>query len=263
MSNITLFENDSFGSVRFILENDSFYVVGKDVLRALEYAESSTAAQVFASVPTEWTAIKPIDTRSENGVEQSRDMLCLSEQGLYFFLGRSDKPAALPYQKWIASEVIPSIRKTGSYAVVEKPQAAIPTAYDKFMIMRDVLSLAYEGNQLVLAVDKVCVHITGESALQTAGAQLIAPQQKQLYTPTQIGKNVNPIISAVKVNKILEAIGYQVRVDDTWEKCGVGESYGVYLDTGKAHSDGTPIRQLKWTADIIFAIQDYLNTHSE
>lgn len=190
-------------------------------------------------------------------------MLCLSEQGLYFFLGRSDKPAALPYQKWIASEVIPSIRKTGSYAVVEKPQAVIPTAYDKFMIMRDVLSLAYEGNQLALAVDKVCVHITGESALQTAGAQLIAPQQKQLYTPTQIGKNVNPIISAVKVNKILEAIGYQVRVDDTWEKCGDGEAYGVYLDTGKAHSDGTPIRQLKWTADIIFAVQDYLNTHSE
>jgi hypothetical protein len=36
---------------------------------------------------------------------------------LYFFLGRSDKPAALPFQKWIAGEVIPSIRKTGSYAL--------------------------------------------------------------------------------------------------------------------------------------------------
>jgi hypothetical protein len=42
-------------------------------------------------------------------------MLCLSEQGLYFFLSRSDKPAALPFQKWIAGEVIPAIRKTGTY----------------------------------------------------------------------------------------------------------------------------------------------------
>jgi prophage antirepressor-like protein len=44
-------------------------------------------------------------------------MSAISEQGLYFFLGRSDKPAALPFQKWLAGEVLPSIRKTGSYAV--------------------------------------------------------------------------------------------------------------------------------------------------
>ncbi|MBR8188796.1 hypothetical protein KDW82_06945 [Burkholderia vietnamiensis] len=42
---------------------------------------------------------------------------CLSEQGVYFFLTRSDKPKALPMQKWIAGEVLPSLRKTGSYGV--------------------------------------------------------------------------------------------------------------------------------------------------
>lgn len=47
-------------------------------------------------------------------------MLCLSEQGLYFFLGRSDKPKALPYQKWIAGEVVPSIRKHGAYLTPAK-----------------------------------------------------------------------------------------------------------------------------------------------
>lgn len=45
----------------------------------------------------------------------SQDILCLSEQGLYFFLGRSDKKAALPYQMWLAGDVVPSIRKTGGY----------------------------------------------------------------------------------------------------------------------------------------------------
>lgn len=39
----------------------------------------------------------------------------LSEQGLYFFLGRSDKPKALPFQKWLAGDVLPALRKTGRY----------------------------------------------------------------------------------------------------------------------------------------------------
>ena len=63
-----------------------------------------------------WAGVKRIHTRSENGVEQEREMLCLTEQGLYFFLGRSDKKAALPYQMWIAGDVVPSIRKHGFYA---------------------------------------------------------------------------------------------------------------------------------------------------
>jgi phage antirepressor YoqD-like protein len=44
-------------------------------------------------------------------------MACLSEQGLYYFLARSDKEAAIPFQKWIAGEVLPSIRKTGGYGI--------------------------------------------------------------------------------------------------------------------------------------------------
>ena len=47
-------------------------------------------------------------------------MLCLTEQGLYFFLGRSDKKAALPYQMWIAGDVVPAIRKYGIYATPAK-----------------------------------------------------------------------------------------------------------------------------------------------
>ena len=47
-------------------------------------------------------------------------MLCLSEQGEYFFLGRSDKPKALPYQMWVAGEVVPSIMERGMYATPTK-----------------------------------------------------------------------------------------------------------------------------------------------
>ena len=250
---IKLFESTE---VRFIPDGNSFWVVGKDVLQALEYAESSITqvSNVFTSVPEEWKGHKPIMTLG--GTQQ---VLCISEQGLYFFLGRSDKPKALPYQKWIAGEVVPSLRKTGEY-VIEKPQTLPPTAYEKFQIMRDTLSLAYEGNQLVLAVDKVCVRLTGESALKIAEVQLIAPQQQQLYTPTEIGKSVEPPCSARKVNEYLKDLGWQIRANDKWEAVGEGSNYAVYLDTGIVHLDGKPIRELKWTADTIFAIQEYLNS---
>lgn len=55
-----------------------------------------------------------------------QEMLTLSEQGLYFFLGRSDKPRALPFQKWLAGEVLPAIRKTGKY---EKQPHPLPNGW--------------------------------------------------------------------------------------------------------------------------------------
>ena len=46
---------------------------------------------------------------------QSREMLCINESGLYNVILRSDKPEAKPFRKWVTSEVLPSIRRTGGY----------------------------------------------------------------------------------------------------------------------------------------------------
>lgn len=94
--------------------------VAQDVLRALDYSESSYPAKVLQSVPDEWKGVNPIHTLG--GVQE---VLHLTEQGLYFFICRSDKPKALPFQKWIAGEVIPSIRKTGRYSA-PNAKAEIP-----------------------------------------------------------------------------------------------------------------------------------------
>lgn len=115
-SSIQIFNSNDF-YVRSFNDNGEIWFVAKDILIALEYSETSTPAQIMQSVPEIWKGIKRIDSRSENGVLQSRDMLCLTENGVYFFLGRSDKEKALPYQMWIAGDVVPSIRKTGSYSV--------------------------------------------------------------------------------------------------------------------------------------------------
>lgn len=112
---LVYFQHDAFGQVRIIEKNGEYWFVGQDIAMSLNYSISSTPAVLFQSVPDEWKGIKPIDT--PGGVQ---DMICLTESGLYFFLGRSDKPKALPYQKWVAGEILPSIRRTGGYLSIER-----------------------------------------------------------------------------------------------------------------------------------------------
>ena len=110
-SSIQLFNNNDF-YVRSFNDNGEIWFVAKDIAQALEYSEAGSITTLFGKVPEIWKGSKPIAT--PGGVQE---MLCLTEQGLYFFLGRSDKENALPYQMWIAGDVVPSIRKTGSYSV--------------------------------------------------------------------------------------------------------------------------------------------------
>jgi prophage antirepressor-like protein len=116
MNELTVFTYDN-QKVRTVLKDGEPWWVAKDVAEILGYQKFDT--HLLDKVPVEWKDTKQIRTP---GGEQ--DMLCLSEPGLYFFLARSDKPAALPFQKWIAGEVIPSIRKTGSYHAAPALEAA-------------------------------------------------------------------------------------------------------------------------------------------
>lgn len=86
----------------------SFVVVAKDVADALEYHWNG--AQRIAHVPEEWKGVTSVVT-----LQGSQELLTLTEEGLYFFLARSDKPKARAFQKWLAGEVLPSIRKNGHY----------------------------------------------------------------------------------------------------------------------------------------------------
>lgn len=102
----------NFGKQRvrtLLVGGDPWFSV-QDILRSLDYTDSYKPARAAAHVPDQWKGVHRLHT--PGGDQQ---MLMLSEQGLYFFLGRSDKPKALPFQIWIAGEVLPDIRRTGRY----------------------------------------------------------------------------------------------------------------------------------------------------
>jgi BRO family, N-terminal domain len=95
--------------LRVITNNDgSWCVVAKDVVEALD--SKWDGRKCVAHVPEQWRMVGLVPT-----IQGKKQTQLLLEQGLYFYLGRSDKPKALPYQIWIAGEVVPTIRRTGEY----------------------------------------------------------------------------------------------------------------------------------------------------
>lgn len=248
MNDIQLYDNGVFSSRVIQDEDGQIWFAARDVAIALGYSQESieTPGKLFGHVPEIWKGRKRIPTP---GGEQN--MLCLSEQGLYFFLGRSDKEKALPYQMWIAGDVVPSIRQTGSYSLRDGEKLTETIMYAARMIFD---AAGIKDNQMALALDKVAKHYIGRSLLAMSGIELVAPNKCQLLTPTEIGKHFG--LSGRKINSLLCKEGYQKKEGKNYEPLEFGEPFAVMLDTGKAHSDGTPIRQLKWESTILDEISD-------
>lgn len=166
---LQIFTKDAFTVRTTTDDNGTVWFVARDVAQALEYSEASVNQpnNLFATVPDLWKYHKRIMTQ---GGEQN--MLRLTEQGLYLFLGRSDKKKAQPYQMWIADEVVPSIHKTGAYSI-RKEQPVLPSGVlEGARLIFETAGI--KDNQLTLALDKVYKSFTGKSALKSGEVNLNA-----------------------------------------------------------------------------------------
>lgn len=108
-----------------------------------------------------------------------------------------------------------------------------------------------EGNQALLSADKATERHTGFSPMKFLQIELKKDEQTLNLTPTEIGKQLNPSLSAVATNRLLDALGYQEKLGSAWVPTEKGKPYAVFLDTGKKHNDGTPVTQLKWLSTIL------------
>lgn len=115
-----------------------------------------------------------------------------------------------------------------------------------------------KDNQAILSADRAVKQLTGESPLQLLGAtHLHAPVQQIVFTPTQIGQQLEPSISAVKVNVLLADLGLQIKIGENWTPTQKGMDYAEVMDTQKRHSDGTPVKQVKWFSSVMDLLKPY------
>ena len=108
MNEITVFNNENFGDVRTVRIDDEPWFVGKDVAEILGY--SNTRDAIARHIDEEDRADVVIPDGS-----QTRNMTIINESGVYSLILSSKLESARKFKRWITSEVIPQIRKTGSY----------------------------------------------------------------------------------------------------------------------------------------------------
>lgn len=105
---VKVFENEQFGQIRVELINNEPWFVGKDVADALGY--SDTAQAVRDHVEDEDKGV--VEMTTPGGVQK---MVSINESGFYSLVLSSHISTAKMFKRWVTSEVLPSIRKTGGY----------------------------------------------------------------------------------------------------------------------------------------------------
>ena len=115
MDNIQIFNNTEFGTVRTMVIDNEPWVVGKDVAEILGYKDTSDAMRRHVDDEDKLT-------RRFTDSGQNREMYIINESGLYSLILSSKMPNARKFKRWVTSEVLPAIRKTGSY---QKPMSQV------------------------------------------------------------------------------------------------------------------------------------------
>ena len=118
MSNISIIKFNT-NAIRIVMKDDDPWFVASDVCAVLGLNNITMALK---NLDDDEAALNIIEVRSENGVVQKREVNTINESGLYTLILRSRKPVAKKFRKWVTSEVLPSIRKTGQYVMRITPE---------------------------------------------------------------------------------------------------------------------------------------------
>ena len=222
---LAVFSNPDFGEVRTLEINGEPWFVGSDVATALGYSNPRKAI------------IDHVDEEDKNtvtirdGIQGNPNQTIINESGLYSLIMSSKMEKAKEFKRWVTSEVLPSIRKTGAYTVStnaeqwsrqldveeKKADAMLLEAKAKqaaILLEFTKLNLSPEANQALVA----CA-----SELMTGVKALPLPEVEKTYSAGEVGEMFG--VSGNKIGRIANAEGLKT------------EKYGIFvLDKARGHN---------------------------
>ena len=189
---VKCFNNSNLGvNLTTLLVDDEPWFIAKEVASALDYSDTAKAVtdhvyeedqkmlscseckELFKGILNAETVESAENLKPDilSGLKEplsisNRGMKLINESGLYTLIARSDKPEAKPFLRWVTSEVLPSIRKTGSYSVqaqtpsytiedkIKRAQAWIEEQKHILQLEEERAALEAKNTELTLILDR-------------------------------------------------------------------------------------------------------------
>lgn len=238
MNHITPFQFENT-AIRVITDEDGEPLfVGKDICVALGYADPTNAMKQHCKGVAKH---HPLQTAGG-----TQNMRVLYEPDVLRLIVSSSLPAAESFERLVFEEILPSIRKTGSYTAPAAPPVATPSAIAPTKEFRALFGIArligLDKNAAALSANQAVTKMTGTNVMQLLGhTHLDADNQESMFfTPTELGERIG--VSGRKFNMLLAEAGLQAKKGEHWVPLQAAEGFCRILDTGKRHGDGSMIQ---------------------
>lgn len=199
---VQLFKKEDLGMVRILGDKDNPLFCLKDVCEILEH---TTPTKIKDSIINEFgegmTQTHPLKTAG--GMQ---NMTFITEPQLYFVLMRSDKPKAKPFRQWVINEVLPSIRKTGSY-IVNNSSSIVNDLKSRELQLKRAEYLSKIAERYLNRCDGRYAQILDSYATKELTGEHILPLPERIehyYTAEEVGKIIG--ISANKIGELATAL---------------------------------------------------------
>ncbi len=263
---ILIFEHPQFGKVHgYLNENGTAFFNVEDIARGLGFTQVAKSGNVvirwervnkylnsFGFIPT-----------SGDGIPKVGDAVTkedfIPENMVYRLAMKANNETAENFQAWLADEVVPSIRKTGSYSLPKvKNAVAVQNDFEMKLIVASALKdieISVELIEKLYGVKPGIALASCKNAVEknhgvdlSAFDNLIPPADYEIgiYTPTQIGKKIGK--SPQYVNKKLVELGLQEKDGDGYKLTEKGKEYA---ETMPFERNGHAGYQIKWKAEIL------------
>lgn len=217
--------------VRTILVNDEPYFVGKDVATALGFKDSNNALKQHVENEDKIIGRQNTTPSFKDKLGRNQHPTLINESGIYDLIFGSNLPSARKFKRWVTSEVLPTIRKTGSYTNV-------PQSFAQALRLAADLE---EKNQLL-------EQQIAEYEPKISYLDMILSSTDTVAT-SQIAADYG--MSAIALNKLLNELGVQHKVSGQWIL------YRKHMNQGytKSHTSEIPkadggvkvVMNTKWT----------------
>jgi prophage antirepressor-like protein len=258
MTNLTVFDFHS-NQVRVLVIDGETWFVAKDLCKVLDVSNPSQALSRLEDDEKRTLTREQVVILNDD--PDTTRLSAVSESGMFALVLTSRKPEARPFRKWVTSEVLPSIRKTGGYSIapVQLPQLQeIGIAIDVVFAATAIdarLTAGVKANQIAKIYPSLA------SAMEESKALLGIEVEEKLVRPGKLAElyeaKTGTKLSARKINTLLMDKGLQVKnpsgTNPCWLPTDQGEEYSqLVLDTAKGHNK--TVQSLQWYPSVVDVI---------